>query len=611
MSRFNTGRIVTPLISLAALTAAFAAGYFLRQPEIVTPADAQTAAPATADSGGRKVLYWYDPMSPGQRFDKPGKSPLMDMPLKPRYADEDAQDGGVTVSARQQQNLGVRQAFVEQRVMQSRLDAFGTVSIDDRGIQIIPARANGLVEKLYVRAEQQQVAKNQPLARLWIPEWSAAQQEYLAVRHLGDPALTAAARQRLQLLFMPDDLIRSIEKTGQPQTRIEIRAPERGFISKLDVREGSQVSASQAMFELASLDPVWVVADYPESQAGAVTPGSDIIATTARWPGESFHGRISEVLPVVNDATRTYRARIALDNRDNRLQPGMYMNVRLARAAQGETVLAIPQDALIQTGSRNTVLLAEGDGHFKPVEITAGREFGDWVEIRQGLRAGDRVVTSGQFLIDSEASLRSALPQMTGNPPAAADAAPQAAADVSATGTASAKMPTQTSAASMADMPGMSSGPAPVPAKTPAQSNAPGMADMPGMPSGPAPVPAKTPAQSNAPGMADMPGMAPMPGMPAISSGAAPASVQTAEPAAAKPREYATEGVIDAVSNGQVTLSHHAVPELHWSPMTMDFTLPDGKLPQGLAVGSRVLFHFTLDDNGARITQMIPVRSVR
>ena len=112
MSRFTPGRITTPLLSLAALVAAFGAGYYLRQTEIVTPANAQTAAPATADSGGRKVLYWYDPMSPGQRFDKPGKSPLMDMPLKPRYADEAAQDGSVTVSARQQQNLGVRLANV-------------------------------------------------------------------------------------------------------------------------------------------------------------------------------------------------------------------------------------------------------------------------------------------------------------------------------------------------------------------------------------------------------------------------------------------------------------------------------------------------------------------
>ncbi|XBS70062.1 efflux RND transporter periplasmic adaptor subunit [Acerihabitans sp. KWT182] len=596
MSRIKTGRIAAPVLSLAALAAAFAAGYFSRQPGIVSPADAQTASQTAtttgADAAGRKILYWYDPMSPGQRFDKPGKSPFMDMPLKPRYADEAAQDGGVTVSARQQQNLGVRLASAEQRVVQSRLDAFGTVSIDDRGIQIIPARANGLVEKLYVRAEQQQVTKNQPLARLWIPEWSAAQQEYLAVRHLGDPSLTAAARQRLQLLFMPEEVIRAIEKTGQPQTRIEIRAPEGGFISKLDVREGSQVTASQAMFELASLDPVWVVADYPESQAGAVTPGSDIIATTARWPGESFHGRISEVLPVVNDATRTYRARIALDNRDNQLQPGMYMNVRLARAAAGETVLAIPQDALIQTGSSNTVLLAEGGGHFKPVPVTAGREFGDWVEIQRGLQPHDRVVTSGQFLIDSEASLRSALPQMTGNAPAAADAATQTAA--LATGAATAKTPAPSSSQSMADMPGMAA-----------------MPDMAAMSSGPAKAPARTSAPSSSQSMAAMPGMAAMPDMAAMPSGPATAAVQAPAQPAAKPQEYATEGVIDAVDHGQVTLSHHAVPELHWSPMTMDFTLPDGKLPKGLAVGSRVLFHFTLDDSGARITQIVPVRSAQ
>lgn len=517
MSAFSKGRLTTTTLSLAALLAAFAAGWFLRQPQLMADASSQ---PAAGDSGGHKVLYWYDPMSPGQRFDKPGKSPFMDMPLKPRYADEAADDGGVTVSARQQQNLGVRLAKVEERTVQSRLDAFGTVSIDDRGIQIIP-------------------------------EWSAAQQEYLAVRRLGDPALTSAARQRLQLLFMPDDIIRAIEKTGQPQTRIEIRVPERGFISKLDVREGSQVAASQAMFELASLDPVWVVADYPESQAGAVTPGSDIAATTARWPGDTFHSRISEVLPVVDDATRTYRARIALENRDNRLQPGMYMNVHLVRAISGEKVLAMPQDALIQTGSSNTVLVAEGEGHFRPVNVTAGREFGDWVEIRRGLNVGDQMVTSGQFLIDSEASLRSALPQMASSTSTNAGSGPQTPSNKSGMGTTAS-----------------------------------------------APVNGKSQASSGS-DMADMPGMVPMP------------PIGKAAPAPAAPQEYGTEGVIDAVNGQQVTLSHQAVPALHWSPITMDFTLPEGGLPKGLAVGSRVEFRFTLDDDGARITQMLPVRSAR
>lgn len=554
MSRNTAGqtrvRALMVAVILAALAAAFAAGYYFRRPPV---ADA-----SPADSASRRVLYWYDPMSPGQRFDKPGKSPFMDMPLTPRYADEADRDGGVTVSARQQQNLGIRLATAQPRSVSGRFEAFGTVSINDRGIQIIPARANGLVEKLYVRAEQQLVKKGQPLARLWIPEWSAAQQEYLAVRHLGDSALSAAARQRLQLLFMPEEIIRSIEKTGQPQTRIEIRAPEQGFISRLDVREGSQVSAAQAMFELSALDPVWVVADYPESQAAAVAPDSEIIATTSRWPGESFHGRIAEILPVVDNATRTYRARITLENPHNRLQPGMYLNVRLAQAVQGEPVMAIPREALIQTGSSNTVLLAQGDGHFIPKEVSAGREFGEWVEIRQGLAAGDRVVTSGQFLIDSEASLRSALPQMAGG-----DADGGINASHGDNGRASAT--SVDSAVKTGD----------IPAAPPATGNNP------------------SPAAPLAAGQHQ----------PADQSHAAPAAPK------AQAREYATEGVIDAVNGTMVTLSHQAVPELKWPPMTMDFMLPAGGLPGNLAVGSQVMFHFFLDDDGAHITQIMDLRS--
>lgn len=155
----------------------------------------------------------------------------------------------------------------------------------------------GLVDKLYVRAEQQRVTQNQPLARLWIPEWNAAQQEYLAIRQLGDRALTAAARQKLQLLLMPEEVIRTVERSGQPQTRVTLRAPASGFISQLSVREGSQVTVAQPLFELASLDPLWLVANFPQAQAGAVAAGDDIVATTARWPDMRFHGRVEELLP--------------------------------------------------------------------------------------------------------------------------------------------------------------------------------------------------------------------------------------------------------------------------------------------------------------------------
>ena len=338
------------------------------------------------------------------------------MDLVPRYADEGAGEeaGGVQISARQQQNLGVRTADVARRTLAQKLSAFGTVAIDERSVETVPALASGLIEKLYVNASQQFVKKNEALAELWIPQWAAAQQEYLAVRQLGDSGLTAAARGRLQLQFMPDAIIRSVERSGKPQTRITVRAPHDGYVSKLDVRTGAQVTATQPLFELASLDPVWIVIDYPQSQASLLRVGSQVTAATSSWPGTTFQGTVSELLPDLEATTRTLKARVVLNNPQHQLKPGMYLNVELAEAQQGREVLTIPEEALIATGTSNRVLIADGEGHFRPVEVTAGRTQDGLVEVTSGLEEGQKVVTSGQFLIDSEASLRSALPQMAG-----------------------------------------------------------------------------------------------------------------------------------------------------------------------------------------------------
>lgn len=368
-----------------------------------------TLAPAAQSE--RKVLYWYDPMTPGQRFDKPGKSPFMDMELVPRYADEATEEGGVTVSARQQQNLGIKTAQVEKKVLDYQFDAFATVSTDERSVQIIPASANGVVEKLFVNAPQQFVKAGEPLAQLWIPEWTAAQREYLAVRQLGDSALTSAARERLQLQFMPAEIIRLVEKTGKPQTRVTVRAKQAGYINKLDTREGAQVAATAPLFEIASLESVWIVIDYPQTQAQVLQVGSEIQASSDSWPGETFHGRVSELLPNMETTTRTLKARIVLENSQMKLKPGMYLNVTLANSPALPPVLAIPEEALIETGSASRVLVTQNDGHFNPVNVVVGTAQNGWVEIKQGLKEGDKVVTSGQFLIDSEASLRSALPE--------------------------------------------------------------------------------------------------------------------------------------------------------------------------------------------------------
>ncbi|AEI37449.1 MAG: efflux RND transporter periplasmic adaptor subunit [Zymomonas mobilis subsp. pomaceae] len=371
---------------------------------------------AASDSDkARKILYWYDPMKPEQRFDKPGKSPFMDMDLLPRYADEAGEADGIAISARQQQNLGVKTQAVQFKSLQYQMDAYGTVTTDERSKETIPASANGIVEKLFVKAPDQFVTVHQALALLWIPEWTAAQQEYLAITKLGDPSLTAAARQRLQLQFMPEAIIRTVETTHKPQSRIMLRATKSGYVSKLNIQEGAQVSFSQPLFELASLNPVWIVISYPESQAAYLTPNSAIIATSSSWPGKNFYGKVSELLPNLDIETRTLQARVILDNPSFQLKPGMYVNVRLTKAITPKAVLAIPEEALILTGSKNIVLVSQGQGYFKPVEVVAGLRQNGWVEIKEGLSEGQSVVTSGQFLIDSEANLRSALPQMAGD----------------------------------------------------------------------------------------------------------------------------------------------------------------------------------------------------
>lgn len=395
-----TFRVAVPLALLLA-----AGGYFAGQRHA---SHGVASTPAE-----RKVLYWYDPMVPGQRFDKPGRSPFMDMDLVPRYADEEDAPAGVGISAAQQQNLGMKTARVARRQLAQPFTAFATIAADERSVTVLSAPAAGVVTKLYVRAPLQQVKAGEALAQLWIPQWTQAQQEYLAVRALGDAALSAAARERLKLQFMPEEVIRALERSGKPQTSLLLRAQQAGYVAKLDVREGAQVAAMTALFEMARLDPVWLVVDYPQSQAQALSVGSEMVATSESFPGMRFHGRVSELLPQMDIATRTLKARILVDNPQQQLKPGMFLTVSRAQSAAGEPVLAVPEEAVIDTGNSKRLLLASGNGYFQPVNVETGLTAQGWTEIRSGVQEGDEVVTSGQFLIDSEASLRSVLPEVT------------------------------------------------------------------------------------------------------------------------------------------------------------------------------------------------------
>ncbi|RNM21913.1 efflux RND transporter periplasmic adaptor subunit [Dickeya undicola] len=399
-------------VALATATVGYTVGYYSSR---TTSTVAHTATTMSDANSERKVLYWYDPMAPDKRFDQPGKSPFMDMPLVPRYADEVQDNGGVAVSSRQQQNLGVRTAKAERRELQPQATGYGTVALNERTLHTLVAPSGGVVEQLTVNAVQQPVQKGQMLAVLWNPTWAAAQQEYLAVRQLGDAELSQAARQKLALMFMPESVIRQVERSGKPQPRLTITAPENGYINRLDVRTGAQLTPAQPLFELASLDPVWVEVEYPAAQAAALHLGDEMVAISDSWPNDTFRGRITELLPQLDNTTRTLKARVVLDNHQQRLKPGMYLTVKLA-AGIARQALMIPQQALLVSSRQNRVLLDDGQGYFTPRPVDVGIIQDGWAEIRSGLIENENVVISGQFLIDSEASLRSALTSFSDAP---------------------------------------------------------------------------------------------------------------------------------------------------------------------------------------------------
>lgn len=372
---------------------------------------------------GRRVLYWHDPMVPGQKFDKPGKSPFMDMDLVPVYADEAGTQGTVSIDPRVVQNLGVRTAEVARGALASRIEAVGNVAFNERELVLVQARVGGFVERLHVRAPLERVRKGQALVDIVAPDWVAAQEEYLALRRMqaSDPALIAAARQRMMLVGIGEDAIRELESTGRVSPRATLYAPVSGVIAELGAREGMTVMAGAPLFRINSLSSVWLNAEVPAGEAAQLKPGQPVEARSPADPGAVFKGRISALLPQVNQTTRTLVARIELANPGGRLVPGMFVNVDLAPAVKRE-VLLVPSEAVIRTGTRSVAVLALGEGRFRPVEIVPGAEADGRTEIRKGLEAGQKVVVSGQFLIDSEANLKGAMARMESAPaPALAD----------------------------------------------------------------------------------------------------------------------------------------------------------------------------------------------
>lgn len=385
---------------LLAVATALAVGYrwgHSRQP--------QSGASMGSSTAARKVLYWYDPMLPDQHFNHPGVSP-MGMQLVPRYAGAPGTPG-VAVDPTVQQSLGIRTVPVERGHLESAIRVPGTITWDQEQERIISLPVDAIVRRLHVRTPFEPVHVGQPLAAVLAPTWSTAIAEARALRDAHSSAgreLQAAARSRLRALGIPAGA------TGSDGA-ITLRASTTGVVSEIGAREGQAVPAGTALFRINGTRSVWLEAALPQAALGNVQAGTPVEASINAIPGRRFKGTVAALLPQLDPASRTQRARIVLRNDEGLLIAGMYADVRLLPQGMRETLL-VPTDAVIGGGEEARVIVQERGGRFRPVPVTLGQSAGGDTEVLAGLRGDERIVANGQFLIDSEASLSGALERL-------------------------------------------------------------------------------------------------------------------------------------------------------------------------------------------------------
>lgn len=363
-----------------------------------------------------KVLYWYDPMRPEQHFDKGGKSPFMDMQLVPKYADEGQNDqmtsNTIRIDPQTIQNLGVRVESVTEGTLDSDINANGVIILNDRLVAVMQSRSNGFVQRVYAHAIGDVVQKGDPIVDVLMPEWVAAQTEFLAVLKTGDQTLIEATRQRLVILGIPEEIISQVARKRKPLTIITLYAPITGFIQALDVRMGMTLSTGQSLAKINGLDPVWLEAAIPEAQAALLKKGNQIDAKLTAYP-DSLKGKVIEILPEMNLDSRTLKVRIELPNPHGQLKAGMFAQTTI-HTGKSRVTLMVPEAAVIRTGTRNVVIESLGNGRFQPIEVQPGMSSQGKTAVLGGLKAGQQVIVSGQFLIDSEANLQGVLDRLNG-----------------------------------------------------------------------------------------------------------------------------------------------------------------------------------------------------
>lgn len=405
MTRY--GIIAAIAVAVVLVVAGGTAGFFLGH------------SGGSASSGGtteRKPLYWTDPMIPNYRSDKPGKSP-MGMDLVPVYAE--GEGGGassdVTISPSVVNALGVRTADVKKGPFARRIEAVGYVAYDEDLVVSINTRAEGWIEKLNVKAEGDPVREGEPLYELFSPKLATAEQEHLTALASGMSSLIAASRERLRALGFAPQQIRDLERKRKTSDRAARYAEQNGVVTNLGVREGAYVMPATQVMKIADLSAVWIMVEIDESDAAALQNGQAATAAFDAFPGETRKGTVDYIYPDIEPATRTVKVRLRFDNRDGRLRPNMYAHVAISGATR--TAVYIPSSALIRTGQSERVVIALGEGRFDVCPVVAGFESGSNVEILKGLRVGERVVVSSQFMIDSEANPDAAALRIGGGKP--------------------------------------------------------------------------------------------------------------------------------------------------------------------------------------------------
>ncbi len=382
-------------------------------------------APAAAAPGQKKVLYWYDPMKPEVHFDHPGKSPFMDMQLEPKYAEEAPATGAaapppgfsvVKIPLERRQEIGVTTAKVEKRTIGGALETNGVVAEDEGRLKAVNAKFGGYIDKLYVDRTGQPVRRGQPLLSVYSPDLVATERELLLalenVRRLsaGNPqaasdasSLLTATRQRLRLWDIPDSEIDRIEKSGEVSKTLTLYSPVSGVVLKKDAIAGLAIMPGMPLYTIADLSTVWVLADVYQSEMAMTAPGNSAVVSASFLPGETFRGRVDFVYPTLTEETRTIKVRVVIPNPKGLLKPGMF--VRVSLSGKDRAALAIPRSALIQTGERQIAFVEQSAGVYAPREVVTGVQGKDIVEVRSGLSQGEMVVTSANFLIDSESRI--------------------------------------------------------------------------------------------------------------------------------------------------------------------------------------------------------------